>query len=66
MPSTDPPPDDLTVYLVITAPPFEAGAVKLTVTDVEPVLVAVALVGAPGSVAAGSVDLAVTDAFPDV
>lgn len=33
------------------APPFEAGAVKVTVAVVEPVAVAVPIVGAPGTVA---------------
>jgi hypothetical protein len=40
--------DDITLYLVIVAPPFDAGAVKETVACPLP-LVAVPIVGAPGA-----------------
>jgi hypothetical protein len=44
--------DDVAVYDVIVAPPLLAGAVNATVAVVEPVAVAVPIVGAPGTVAA--------------
>jgi hypothetical protein len=47
-----PPGLDVAVYVVIAAPPLLAGAVKATVAVVCPVLVAVPIVGAPGTVAA--------------
>ena len=39
----------VTVYPVTAVPPFAAGAVKLTLTDVAPKTVAVHIVGAPGT-----------------
>jgi hypothetical protein len=39
---------------VIVAPPFEAGAVYVTVAVVDPVAVAVPMVGVPGAVAAAA------------
>jgi hypothetical protein len=47
-----PPGEDVAVYDVIVAPPLLAGAVNATVAVVEPVCVAVPIVGAPGTVAA--------------
>jgi hypothetical protein len=47
-----PPGDDVAVYNVIVAPPLLAGAVYATVAVVEPVAVAVPIVGAPGTTAA--------------
>jgi hypothetical protein len=47
-----PPGEDVAVYDVIVAPPLLAGAVNATVAVVEPVAVAVPIVGAPGTVAA--------------
>jgi hypothetical protein len=47
-----PPGEDVAVYNVIVAPPLLAGAVNATVAVVEPVAVAVPIVGAPGTVAA--------------
>ena len=47
-----PPGEDVAVYKVIVAPPLLAGAVYVTVAVVEPVAVAVPIVGAPGTVAA--------------
>ena len=44
-----PPGDEVTVYPVIGAPPFEAGAVKVTLAEPFPA-VAVPMVGAPGKV----------------
>ena len=43
-----PPGLEVAVYVVIVAPPLEAGAVKATVAVVDPVAVAVPTVGAPG------------------
>ena len=45
-----PPGEDVAVYAVIVAPPFEDGAVKATVACVLPA-VAVPMVGAPGTLA---------------
>jgi hypothetical protein len=57
-----PPGEDVAVYDVIVAPPLEAGAVKATVAEVDPVFVAVPIVGALGTVrgttAAETVDVA--------
>jgi hypothetical protein len=47
-----PPGEDVAVYSVIVAPPLLAGAVYATVAVVDPVAVAVPIVGAPGTVAA--------------
>jgi hypothetical protein len=47
-----PPGEDVAVYEVIVAPPLLAGAVNATVAVVDPVAVAVPIVGAPGTVAA--------------
>jgi hypothetical protein len=44
-----PPGDDVAVYEVIVCPPLLAGAVKATVAVVDPVVVAVPIVGAPGT-----------------
>ena len=50
---------------MIVAPPFEDGAVKATVAVVDPVCVAVPIVGAPGTVAAiEPVELLVPVALP--
>ena len=57
-----PPVLEVTVYNVIALPPFDAGAVKLTVACVLP-LVAVPIVGAPG-VVAGVTLLEAADAGP--
>ena len=46
--------------MVIVAPPFEEGAVYVTVAVVEPVAVAVPMVGAPGAVAAAAATTSVT------
>jgi hypothetical protein len=46
--------------VVIVAPPLEAGAVYVTVAVVEPVAVAVPMVGAPGAVAAAAATTNVT------
>ena len=46
--------------MVIVAPPFEAGAVYVTVAVVDPVAVAVPMVGAPGAVAAAAAMTKVT------
>jgi hypothetical protein len=48
---------------VIVAPPFDAGAVQATVTDVALATVAVPIVGAPGTVAAGVTALDAFDAL---
>jgi hypothetical protein len=59
------PGEDVAVYNVIVAPPLLAGAVYATVAVVEPVAVAVPIVGAPGTVAATDAvefELAVTPA----
>jgi hypothetical protein len=45
------PPEEVTVYLVIVAPPLLAGAVQETVTSPEPATDAVTAVGASGEVA---------------
>jgi hypothetical protein len=45
-----PPGEDVAVYDKIVAPPSEPGAVKATVAVVDPVAVAVPIVGAPGTV----------------
>ena len=46
----DPPAgDDVAVYLVIAAPPFDVGAVNATVAVVSPVTVAAPITGAPGA-----------------
>jgi len=42
---------DVAVYVVIVAPPLDPGAVQATVTDVALAIVAVPIVGAPGTVA---------------
>jgi hypothetical protein len=47
-----PPGEDVAVYSVIVAPPSLAGAVYETVAVVAAVIVAVPIVGAPGTVAA--------------
>jgi hypothetical protein len=47
---------------VIVAPPFDAGAVQATVTDVALADVAVPIVGAPGTVAAGVAEFDAADA----
>jgi hypothetical protein len=47
-----PPGEDVAVYNVIVAPPLLAGAVYATVAVVDPVAVAVPIVGAPGTIAA--------------
>jgi hypothetical protein len=47
-----PPGEDVAVYSVMVAPPSLAGAVYATVAVVDPVAVAVPIVGAPGTVAA--------------
>jgi hypothetical protein len=44
------PGDDVAVYEVIAVPPLSAGAVNVTVAEVEPVAVATPIVGAPGTV----------------
>ena len=44
-----PPGEEVAVYEVIVAPPLETGAVKATVAVVDPVAVAVPIVGAPGT-----------------
>jgi len=44
-------PTAVAVYVVIVAPPLEPGAVQATVTDVALAMVAVPIVGAPGTVA---------------
>ena len=43
-------PTAVAVYVVIVAPPLEPGAVQATVTDVALAIVAVPIVGAPGTV----------------
>jgi hypothetical protein len=48
----NPPGEDVAVYNVIVAPPLLAGAVYATVAVLEPVAVAVPIVGAPGTTAA--------------
>jgi hypothetical protein len=48
-----PPGEDVAVYEVIVAPPLEVGAVNETVAVVDPVAVAVPIVGAPGAVVGG-------------
>ena len=59
-----PPVLEVTVYNVIALPPFDAGAVKLTVACALPG-VAVPIVGAPGTVvAAGVTLLEAADAAP--
>ena len=50
------------VYLVIVAPPFDAGAVNAMVADVALVAVAVPIVGAPGTVVGVILLLAELDA----
>ena len=45
-----PPGEEVAVYEVIAAPPFDAGAVKETFAVVAPVAVATTDVGAPGAV----------------
>ena len=47
-----PPGEAVAVYKVIVAPPLLAGAVYATVAVLDPVAVAVPIVGAPGTVAA--------------
>ena len=47
---TKPPGDDVAVYESMVAPPFDAGAVKVSETVVESTTVAVPIVGAPGAV----------------
>ena len=42
--------EEVAVYVVIVSPPLEAGCVKATVAVVDPVAVAVPIVGAPGTV----------------
>ena len=51
-----PPGEDVAVYAVIVAPPFEDGAVKATVACVLPA-VAVPIVGAPGGDAAAVIEI---------
>ena len=46
-----PPGLDVAVCAVIVAPPLDDGAVHVTVTDVELAIVAMPIVGAPGTVA---------------
>ena len=58
------PGDDVAVYEVIVAPPSEAGAVYVTVTVVDPVAVAVPIVGALGTVAAAKEDETVIVVVP--
>jgi hypothetical protein len=58
-----PPVLEVTVYDVIALPPFDAGAVKLTVADVILATAATPIVGAPG-VVAGVTLLEAADAGP--
>ena len=47
---------------MIVAPPFDAGAVQATVTDVALATVAVPIVGAPGTVTTGVTEIDAPDA----
>ena len=51
-----PPGEEVATYDVIVAPPSEPGAVKATVAVVDPVAVAVPIVGAPGVVRGTTAD----------
>jgi hypothetical protein len=59
-----PPGEDVAVYDKIVAPPSEPGAVKATVAVVDPVAVAVPIVGAPGTVRGVAAVLAVAVPSP--
>ena len=65
MPVT-PPGEEVAVYDRIVAPPLDTGAVKATVAVIDPVFVAVPIVGAPGTVrgttAAETVEVALVPA----
>ena len=55
-------PTAVAVYEVIVAPPLEPGVVHATVTDVALATVAVPIVGASGTVAAGVTEFDAADA----
>ena len=55
-------PTAVAVYEVIVAPPLEPGVVQATVTDVALATVAVPIVGASGTVAAGVTEFDAADA----
>ena len=57
-----PPGDDVTVYPVMAAPPFDAGAVNVIDADVLPA-VAVPIVGAPGTVTGDEATRDMLDGF---
>ena len=56
-------PTAVAVYVVIVAPPLEPGAVQATVTDVALAIVAVPIVGAPGTANTGVTEADAVDAL---
>ena len=61
MPVT-PPGEDVAVYDRIVAPPLETGCVKATVAVIDPIAVAVPIVGAPGTTASVVIEFEAADA----
>ena len=59
-----PPGEEVAVYVVIAAPPLETGAVNPTVAVVDPVAVAVPIVGALGTVRGVAAVVAVAVPLP--
>jgi hypothetical protein len=55
-------PTAVAVYEVIVAPPLDPGVVQATLTDVALAIVAVPIVGAPGTEAAGVTEFDAADA----